>query len=91
MAFKLLLKYNYIEVILMSELTKIPYVGKVTEASLKLIGYEFIASLKDADPEKMYQKECEIRGVPIDWCQLYMYRMVVYYANTKNPDLVKLK
>ena len=43
-AFKLLVAYNVIEVIIMSELTKIPYVGKATAASLNLIGYETIAS-----------------------------------------------
>ena len=75
----------------MSELTKIPYVGKATEASLNLIGYNTIESLKGADPEKMYQKECELRDLEVDRCQLYMYRMVVYYANTKNPDPDKLK
>lgn len=50
----------------MSELTKIPYVGKATAASLNLIGYEMIASLKGADPEEMYQKECDVRGQMVD-------------------------
>jgi len=40
----------------MSELTKIPYVGKATAASLNLIGYETIASLKGADPEEIFQR-----------------------------------
>ena len=75
----------------MRELTKIPYVGKATAASLNLIGYETIASLKGADPEEMYQKECDVRGQMVDRCQLYMYRMVVYYASSKNPDPKKLK
>ena len=75
----------------MSELTKIPYVGKATEASLKLIGYETLASLRNADPEKMYQKECILRDQNIDRCQLYMYRMIVYYANNEKPDPTKLK
>ena len=59
--------------------------------SLNLIGYETIASLKGADPEEMYQKECDVRGQMVDRCQLYMYRMVVYYASSKNPDPKKLK
>ncbi len=42
----------------MSEFLKIPYVGKATEASLKLIGYDTLESLQDADPELMYEKEC---------------------------------
>lgn len=75
----------------MGELRKIPYVGKATEASLNLIGYDTIESLKGADPEKMYYKECKLRDVKVDRCQLYMYRMIVYYANTKNPDPDKLK
>ena len=75
----------------MSEFTKIPYVRKATKASLKLIGYKTLDSLKGADSEQMYQKECEIRGVHVDRCQLYMYRMIVYYANTRNPDSKELK
>lgn len=43
----------------MSEFRKIPYVGKSTETSLKLIGYETIASLKDADPEKLKWWYCK--------------------------------
>ncbi|MFQ8704990.1 MAG: helix-hairpin-helix domain-containing protein [Thomasclavelia sp.] len=75
----------------MSELIKIPYVGRATEASLKLIGYNTLESLKGADPELMYKKESVIRKKSIDRCQLYMYRMIVYYANTPNPDPDKLK
>lgn len=75
----------------MSELIKIPYVGKATVASLELIGYNSLESLKGANPQEMYQKECELKGKSIDRCQLYMYRMIVYYANTENPDIDKLK
>ena len=75
----------------MSDLLKIPYVGKATEASLKLIGYDTLESLQGANPELMYEKECKIRKQKIDRCQLYMYRMIVYYANTSNPDSDKLK
>ena len=49
------------------------------------------AFLKGADPEEMYQKECDVRGQMVDRCQLYMYRMAVYYASSKNPDPKKLK
>lgn len=40
----------------MSELTKIPYVGKATAASLNLIGYETIASLKGLTQKKCIKK-----------------------------------
>lgn len=74
-----------------TDLQKIPYVGKATEKDLLLLGFDSIASLKGADPEKMYQKECELKGVKIDRCQLYVYRMAVYYAENEVHDPEKLK
>ena len=74
-----------------TDLQKIPYVGKETEKDLILLGFDSIASLKGADPEAMYQKECELKGVKIDRCQLYVYRMAVYYAENEVHDPEKLK
>lgn len=74
-----------------TDLQKIPYVGKATEKDLLLLGFDSIASLKGADSEKMYQKECEMKGVKIDRCQLYVYRMAVYYAENEVHDPEKLK
>ncbi len=45
-----------------TDLRKIPYVGKRTEEDLLLLGFDSLASLKGADPEAMYQKECESKG-----------------------------
>lgn len=75
----------------MGELRKIPGVGKETEKDLILMGFHTIESLKDQDPEKIYEKDCLMRGFQIDRCQLYVYRCAVYYASTKNPDPEKLK
>ena len=72
-----------------TELRTIPYVGKATEASLLSLGYTTIASLKGANPQELYDRECLLTGVKID--QLHLYRMIVYYANTPNPDPEKLK
>ncbi|WP_458398057.1 helix-hairpin-helix domain-containing protein, partial [Anaerotignum sp.] len=55
-----------------TDLQKIPYVGKETEKDLILLGFGSIASLKGADPEAMYEKECALKGVKIDRCQLYV-------------------
>ena len=74
-----------------TDLQKIPYVGKETEQDLLLLGFGSIASLKGADPEAMYQKECALKGVKIDRCQLYVYRMAVYYAENEVHDPEKLK
>lgn len=75
----------------MGELRKIPGVGKQTEQDLWKLGYTTIASLQNADPQKMYERECEIRGQKIDRCQLYVYRCAVYYASHTKHDPEKLK
>ncbi len=74
-----------------TELQKIPGVGKATEEDLIRLGYPTIQSLKDADPEELYRRDCEMQGVLIDRCQLYVYRCAVYFAKTEHPDPEKLK
>jgi len=74
-----------------TELRQIPYVGEATEKSLISLGYTTIADLKGQDPEEMYQREIIIKGCAIDRCQLYTYRLVVYYAENEKHDLEKLK
>ena len=64
----------------MSELRKIPNVGKATEADLIAMGYTTIESLRGADPQRLYEQECALRGQTIDRCQLYLYRAVGEYA-----------
>lgn len=75
----------------MSELRKIPSVGKETEKDLIALGYDTIESLRGADPEEIYRRDCERRGCLIDRCQLYVYRCVVYFASTPNPQPEKCK
>ena len=62
----------------MTELRKIPGVGKETEKDLIALGYPTMESLKNADPEEIYLRECAMKGVQIDRCQLYVYRCAVY-------------
>ena len=75
----------------MGELQKIPGVGKQTEQDLIMLGYTTIASLKNADPQALYERECALRGQKIDRCQLYVYRCAVYYASHDRYDPEKLK
>lgn len=65
---------------IMGELTKLPGVGRETEQDLIALGYKTIKSLIGADPEKMYEAECRIKGITVDRCQLYVYRCAVYCA-----------
>ena len=62
----------------MSELRKIPNVGKTTEKDLIAMGYTTIESLKGKTAEQLYEEECALRGELIDRCQLYLYRAVEY-------------
>ena len=73
------------------DLQQIPYVGKRTEEALRMLGFDSIASLRGADPQKIYERECLITGQKIDRCQLYVYRMAVYYAENDIHDPAKLK
>lgn len=69
----------------MSELRKIPNIGRATERDLIAMGYTTIASLRGKRAEQLYAEECALRGCTIDRCQLYVYRAVEYYVNTKDP------
>lgn len=75
----------------MTELRKIPNVGPRTEADLLAMGYTTIESLKGKTAEELYAEECRLRGCQIDRCQLYLYRAVVYFVNTENPNPAKCK
>ena len=75
----------------MSELRKIPGVGKETEKDLIRLGYPTIESLKSADPEELYEQDCILQNQKIDRCQLYVYRCAVYFAKTEHPEPEKLK
>lgn len=73
----------------MGELWKIPGIGPNIKADLEAIGIHSIADLRGKDPEELYRLNCLRKGHQEDRCQLYVYRMVVYYAKTpdaKTPD-----
>ena len=75
----------------MTELRKIPNVGKRTEQDLIALGYTTIASLRGKWAEDLYAEECRLRGCVLDRCQLYLYRAVEYFVNTENPDVARCK
>ena len=75
----------------MSELRKIPNVGKQTEKGLIEMGYTSIESLKGKRAEDLYVEECIQHGYTVDRCQLYLYRAVEYFVNTERPDPDKCK
>lgn len=74
-----------------TDLRRIPGVGPRTEEDLIRLGYTTVESLRDVDPEALYERDCALRGCRIDRCQLYVYRCAVYFASTEEPDPEKLK
>ena len=69
----------------------IPGVGKAMEQDFIRLGYRCVDDLKGQDPEKMYEKMCEIEGCKVDRCVLYVYRLAVYFAENDKYDPEKLK
>ena len=75
----------------MDNLTTIPGVGPSIARDLRDLGYRDTAQLHDEDPEHMYTALCELRGVHIDRCVLYVFRCAVYFASHENHDPELLK
>lgn len=74
-----------------SDLQTIPGVGPNMERHLLELGYSTVDSLKEADPEVMYRRECRQRGEQLDRCVLYVYRLAVYFAENTEHEPEKLK
>lgn len=75
----------------MGDLKTIPGVGKRTEQALETIGIHSVADLKGRDPEVLYRQDCLQRGFQVDRCQLYLFRMAVYFTEHEVHDPEKLK
>jgi len=73
------------------ELQKIPGVGKSIAQDLRNLGIDSVQELKDKDPEELYVRLCDQRGIHVDRCMLYVFRCAVYYASTQthDPELLK--
>ena len=67
----------------MTDLTKIPGVGKKMAEHLINAGYPDIESLKGQNPEEIYAKHCLLQrvGNMLYRCVLYCYRLAVSYAD----------
>lgn len=65
------------------DLMRIPGVGKKTAEDLISLGYTSVESLAGEDPEDMYVKLCIMQGGSCDRCNLYVYRLAVYFAKNE--------
>ena len=74
-----------------TDLTVIPNVGKRTKESLMNIGITCVEDLIGKNPEELYIKDCMVKGFQVDRCQLYLFRMAVYFAENTEWEEEKLK
>lgn len=63
-----------------TDLLTIPYVGKNTKEDLMNIGITCVEDLKGKNPEDLFLKDCQFKRRLEDRCQLYVFRMAVYFA-----------
>ena len=73
-----------------TDLTVIPNVGKRTKESLMNIGITCVEDLIGKNPEELYIKDCMVKGFQVDRCQLYLFRMAVYFAENTEWEEEKL-
>lgn len=74
-----------------SDLQTIPGVGKNIEHDLLGLGIRSVAELRGRDPEALYALDCARKGFQEDRCQLYVFRLAVYWAENERRDAEKLK
>jgi len=65
----------------MTDLTKIPGIGKNMAEHLTRAGFPTIESLKGQSPDDIYAADCIAQGAAVDRCALYCYRLAVHYAD----------
>jgi len=67
-------------------LQTIPGVGPSIARDLRSLGIRRVAQLRNRNPERLYDRINQIRGVRQDRCLLYVFRCAVYYASTPRPQ-----
>jgi hypothetical protein len=77
--------------LVLKEFRKIPGVGRSISVDLWDLGYRSIRDLKGQNPEVMYARHCEQRGMRVDRCLLYVFRCAVYFASRRSHDPWRLK
>lgn len=77
--------------IIKTDLITIPNVGKNTKQDLLNIGITCVEDLKGKNPKELYLQDCQYKKYQEDRCQLYVFRMAVYYAEHKELEKEKLK
>ena len=79
------------EMEILKRLQVIPGVGKSISRDLYDLGIRSVNDLKGKNPEILYQQSNRLAGTHQDPCLLYSFRCAVYFAETIEPDIRKLR
>lgn len=73
------------------DLESIPGIGPGMAADLRSLGIRRVSQLKRRDPQRLYERLCELEGGHVDRCVLYAFRCATYYATEEehDPELLK--
>lgn len=74
-----------------TDLLTIPYVGKNTKEDFINLGITCVEDLVGKDPEELFLEDCLLKKRQEDRCQLYVFRMAVYYAEHEFREEEKLR
>lgn len=76
---------------ILKEFQEIPGVGKSIAQDFLDLGIRSPGELKNADPDSLYEKLCELKNCRVDRCMLYVFRCAVYFISEKqhDPELLK--
>jgi hypothetical protein len=75
----------------LKDLTRAPGVGPRMAADLDSLGVRSLDDLAGCDPQRLYDRLCELTGPRVDRCVLYVFRCAVYFAthDHHDPELLK--
>src|ERR1043165_5698546 len=74
----------------LKDFRRIPGVGRSIAEDLWDLGLRRVGDLRGGDPQALYDRLCELRGVHVDRCMLYVLRCAVYFASEDDPEPEKL-
>jgi hypothetical protein len=73
------------------DLESIPGIGPNLAGDLRHLGIRRVSQLKRRNPQRLYDRLCELEGGPVDRCVLYAFRCATYFAteDEHDPELLK--
>ena len=75
----------------LKEFQTIPGVGRSIAEDFWKLGLRKVADLKRRNPQKLYDRLCELQAAKVDRCMLYVMRCAVYFVSTEKPKPELLK